>query len=665
MIDVSTAKSITLNGSDVKQIAHGGVVLWKKKTPIGSPLRVVNNVAGSQITFTLTRNGSPADIFIEYSTDNVNWNTWTETNGVRSMSIAKNGNLFLRGNNPNGINPLNNNTDYYSFNADKQYAMAGDICSLISHYEIDTLPYCAFGRLFKNSTTLYATGYMRLPATNLSRDCYSNMFYGCSGLINAPHVLPAISTSRGAYNYMFYGCTSLTTMPIIRTTDFGMQCCYDMFRGCSALANQWTSETPSIETTTTAISFTIASSDESSFYEMFRGCTSLVNASGITATKTTEWKSNVFAGMFSGCTALTSTPTITIGSLTIGTTRHCMSMFIGCTSLTSASNITLNATTISNSAYEQMFNECSALVSAPTITTSALTIGDKGLQQMFRNCTSLTTAPNLNISTLNSTGTRHCYDLFRGCSSLTDVTKVKLNATTLYEQSYHSAFWGCINLVTPPEIMATTYFSDSSSTTNGSFVEMFYNCSKLNQIKVHFTSWDNGGRGTKNWTYGTKSSGTFYKPSSLPSTKNASGNTSNPDYIPYDWTVVLNPCVDCTNWQQCGYVSEEECEFDLYGTLNQLVTGGLDTRQESGGTVYKLNVYIRTGVPGCTYTIREAGGSTHTYSGSGDNSLYNYVVDRVSLVNGKKHFYVNATKDGISTGEIHYAAYDYGVEIIE
>lgn len=557
-------------------------MLWEKKTPITSPLRVVNNVAGSRITFTLTRNGSPADIFIEYSTDNVNWNTWTETNGVRSMSIAKNGNLFLRGSNPNGLNPTNSDTDYYSFTADKKYAMAGDIRSLISHYEIDNIPNSCFRRLFYNSTTLDNASFMRLPATRPGQWAYLHLFNGCTSLRLAPHVLPATNLVNEnnpdgrCYGYMFWGCTSLKTMPIIKTTRFGFQSCYEMFRGCSALVNQWTSTDPNVSTTQN-ISFTISDDNgqAETFTGMFNGCTSLVNASGITATKTTEWHPAVFYNMFFGCTALTSAPSITFGSFASGI-RHC--------------------------------------------------------QQMFYNCTSLVSTPNIH-----------------------------LNATTVYQQTYKYMYRGCTSLTTAPEIKATTMFA---SVNNGSLAGMFYGCTALSYIKVNFTDW-NSGNYTNQWTYGTKSNGTFYKPSSLPSTKNTSGNTTDPHYIPYNWTVALNPCVDCTNWQQCGYVSEEECEFDLYGTLNQLVTGGLDTRQESGGTVYKLNVYIRTGVPGCTYTIREAGGSTHTYSGSGDNSLYNYVVDRVSLVNGKKHFYVNATKDGISTGEIHYAAYDYGIEIIE
>lgn len=127
---------------------------------------------------------------------------------------------------------------------------------------------------------------------------------------------------------------------------------------------------------------------------------------------------------------------------------------------------------------------------------------------------------------------------------------------------------------------------------------------------------------------------------------------------------VPDPCADCSNWQQCGYVSEEECEFDHNGTLNQSVSGGVDSRQESGGTVYRLSVYIQTGVPGCTYTITH-GNTTYTYSGSGNNSLYHYEVDRITLVSGRYHFYVIATKDGVSTAEIHYSAYDYGIDIVE
>lgn len=452
-LDVSTATSITLNGQSVTKISDGVNTLWEAGTPIASPLRVVNNVAGSAITVTLTRNGSPADIDIEYSTDNVNWNTWSETNGVRSMSIAQNGNLFLRGNNPNGINPLNNDTDYYAFTADKKYAMAGDIRSLISRYEIDTIPTAALSRFFKNSTTLDNVSYMGLKATNLGTFAYSQLFYGCTGLKLSPHLLPATTVSGRGYEYMFYGCSALQVMPIISATNFGNNACRDMFYGCSALTQQWVSATAS-DSTKTNISFTIASSNSNAFQEMFRGCTSLVDASGIVATQTTNWGSGVCFSMFFGCTALTSAPSITFGSFASGS-AHC--------------------------------------------------------QQMFYDCTSLVSTPNIH-----------------------------LNATTVYQQTYKSMYRGCTSLTTAPEIKATTMSRGNGDTNNGSLAAMFYGCTALTYIKVNFTDWDSGNY-TRVWTYNCNAYGRFDCPSGLAATKNASGNTTNPHYIPYNFAINTNP----------------------------------------------------------------------------------------------------------------------------
>lgn len=407
VIGNKTVSNIQIGNKTVERIEIGGKTAYELPDYL-----CFTDVSGSSNTLTLTKNGDAPSVSLEYSTDKVNWTTWTENNGVRTYTIPANGKVYLRGVNPNGI--CYNGSNCHTFSSTNNVRASGNIMTI-------------------------ADGIGR--RTEIIRPFFSRLFYQMTTLLTAPNF-----PSEG----MSLGDSSLS-------------------------------------------------------------------------------------GLFDGCSSLTTAPTLTVNSLSSG--WCCQSMLKGCTSLTSASNITLNATAIPASAYEQMFNECSALVSAPTITSSALTIGDRGLQQMFRNCTLLTTAPNLNISTLDSSGIRHCYDLFRNCSALTDVTKVKLNATTLYNQSYHSVFNGCTNLVTPPEIKATSYYSDSSSNTNGSFAEMFYNCSKLNQIKVHFTSWDNNSRGTKNWTYGTKASGTFYKPSSLLTINNTSGNTSNPNNIPYNWTV--------------------------------------------------------------------------------------------------------------------------------
>lgn len=236
-----------------------------------------------------------------------------------------------------------------------------------------------------------------------------------------------------------------------------------------------------------------------------------------------------FRNLFKSWTTLKTAPSLTLSS--IGGSYCCANMFYGCSSLTDASNIRLNAVTVTDHAYYYMFYGCSLLTAAPVFTASDITVGNHGMNGMFRS-TSLTTAPSVKIA---SEGVQSTDSTFRECSSLTDASNFRLNATSLDKRSCYTMFQDCSNLVTPPEIMATVLYGSSSDSGNGSLAGMFRNCSKLNTIKVHFTSWNT--QATQNWTYGCKNSGTFYKPSSLASTKNASGNKSNPHYIPYNWTV--------------------------------------------------------------------------------------------------------------------------------
>ena len=201
--------------------------------------------------------------------------------------------------------------------------------------------------------------------------------------------------------------------------------------------------------------------------------------------------------------------------------------------ITSSPEIFVTETTGQSSFY-QAFYHCESLVNAGAIHTTDLTNAHT-FSETFYYCTALVKAPSFTLNSING-GTNHCMYMFRGCTNLTNVSALKLNATSLGVASYRGMFFECKNLVTPPEIMATALSSGEGDTANGSLAQMFYNCTKLASIKVHFTSW-NSGNYTRNWTYGTKSSGTFYKPSSLPSTKNTSGNTTNPHYIPYNWSV--------------------------------------------------------------------------------------------------------------------------------
>ena len=58
---------------------------------------------------------------------------------------------------------------------------------------------------------------------------------------------------------------------------------------------------------------------------------------------------------------------------------------------------------------------------------------------------------------------------------------------------------------------------------------MFSNCSKLKEVRVHFTSWHE--IATAEWLNNVSPTGTFYKPSALPEEYGVSR-------IPTGWTVV-------------------------------------------------------------------------------------------------------------------------------
>ena len=136
--------------------------------------------------------------------------------------------------------------------------------------------------------------------------------------------------------------------------------------------------------------------------------------------------------------------------------------------------------------------------------------------KMFIDCTGLTSAPELPATTLASS----CYrNMFDGCTGL--MSAPELPATTLVNYCYYKMFSGCTGLTSAPELPATTLASDC-------YVFMFSRCTNLSLIQVHFTAW---GTQTSGWVSNVKSTGTFYKLSSLPEEYDTSR-------IPTGWTVV-------------------------------------------------------------------------------------------------------------------------------
>lgn len=152
-----------------------------------------------------------------------------------------------------------------------------------------------------------------LPATTLTSNCYSNMFYNCTTLVTAPSILPAIILSDYCYFGMFYGCSSLEEAPELPSTTLAEWC----------------------------------------YCDMFNRCISLEVAPELPATTLSNYCYN---GMFSDCQTLRTPPVLSATTLTTGCYAN---MFKDCIFLTVAPE--LPATMLAENCYEYIFSGCYSL----------------------------------------------------------------------------------------------------------------------------------------------------------------------------------------------------------------------------------------------------------------------------------------------------------------
>ena len=254
---------------------------------------------------------------LEYSTDKLNWTTWS---GAKISSSGSK--LYLRGTGNTKITgPWANRFSFTGTDALK-IACEGNIENLLD-YE-----------------TVSAGGH-----PTMASKCYDSMFFGCTSLTTAPE-LPATKLTERCYAYMFQGCTSLTTAPALPATTLANDCYNGMLENCTALTTA-----PALPATTLA---------SSCYRYMFYGCTSLTTAPALPATTLTE---RCYQSMFQGCTSLTTAPELPATTLA----DYCYNgMFYGCTSLTTAP--ALPATTLAESCYGYMFNGCTKIKMSTTKT---------------------------------------------------------------------------------------------------------------------------------------------------------------------------------------------------------------------------------------------------------------------------------------------------------
>lgn len=256
---------------------------YSKAIALIGPLTFEAKISNSTITFMNDRNNTHVDL--EYSMNGGAWTTYSTSITLENVGDK----VSFRGDNET-VNVSNG--PYNKFSCTGQCYVYGNIMSILSSTGFNmvttlTSDYSLAG-LFNGNTAIYnhPTKNMVLPAKTLTKDCYYEMFSGCTNLTSAP-ALPADNLAIECYGKMFYNCTNLTSAPLLLAETLAPYCYYSMFGNCTSLLTP-----PALPSTTLA---------DHCYHWMFSGCTNLTTAPDLPATTLTE---SCYCNMFRDCSRL-------------------------------------------------------------------------------------------------------------------------------------------------------------------------------------------------------------------------------------------------------------------------------------------------------------------------------------------------------------------------
>ena len=255
--------STTQDDGKVLTVNVSGEPEWKEPAPTVPDdtdyLRFTAASSNTIIKLKPSENPSYAHVNLEYSTDKLNWTTYTWADSIpfegTSILLSNIGDsVWFRGDN----NTISNGSVYYQFTINSEIYVSGNIMSMLSKNCSKTfIPAWCFRYIFKDSRILTSPDMPvvqvdgrscehmfenctllkmppKLPATIISDDCYSNMFNGCTALLEAPE-LPATKLYTNCYDKMFNGCTSLRKAYALPAKSLPPRAYQYMFGSCSSL----------------------------------------------------------------------------------------------------------------------------------------------------------------------------------------------------------------------------------------------------------------------------------------------------------------------------------------------------------------------------------------------------------------------------------------------
>lgn len=178
-------------------------------------LTIKNEYAGAN-TFTITKNGSPNAVTLDYTVDGgITTSSWSSSSGNLSVQIPEGGKLVIKNHGTSNVFS-SGNTNFYHLNCSNNFSIVGDISYLLNkNGNVSSFPSYGFYGLFSSSTTLINAKQAKLPSKTLASYAYASAFQNCTNLTGAPEIYATTFTSStGELQKMFYNCDSLNYIKV-------------------------------------------------------------------------------------------------------------------------------------------------------------------------------------------------------------------------------------------------------------------------------------------------------------------------------------------------------------------------------------------------------------------------------------------------------------------
>ena len=165
--------------------------------------------------------------------------TWTALGNGAKTNIAEGTTLYLRTASDTALKRVFGGRTSFKMTSEDGglVELGGNAMTLLDRKgKSRTVGVDAFACLFEDCTNLVSVAEGLLPAENIASNCYYQMFFGCTALMNAPE-LPATNLVFECYQQMFSGCTALTAAPELPAKTLTKNCYKMMFDGCTNLSS--------------------------------------------------------------------------------------------------------------------------------------------------------------------------------------------------------------------------------------------------------------------------------------------------------------------------------------------------------------------------------------------------------------------------------------------